>query len=59
MESADLIRRLIAEVPGAEDVVFSTHCHNDLGMATANSLAAVAGGATDDVTCVVLRSVLE
>ena len=44
-ESADLIRRLIAEVPGADDVVFSTHCHNDLGMATANSLAAVAGGA--------------
>jgi 2-isopropylmalate synthase len=45
VESADLIRRLIAEVPGAEDVVFATHCHNDLGMATANSLAAVAGGA--------------
>ncbi|AVO37626.1 2-isopropylmalate synthase [Pukyongiella litopenaei] len=45
VESADLIRRLIAEVPGAADVVFSTHCHNDLGMATANSLAAVAGGA--------------
>ncbi len=45
VESADLIRRLIAEVPGAEDVIFATHCHNDLGMATANSLAAVAGGA--------------
>ncbi|RVT86821.1 2-isopropylmalate synthase [Rhodobacteraceae bacterium CCMM004] len=45
VESADLIRRLIAEVEGAEDVVFATHCHNDLGMATANSLAAVAGGA--------------
>ena len=45
VESADLIRRLIAEVPGADEVVFSTHCHNDLGMATANSLAAVAGGA--------------
>ena len=44
-ESADLIRQLIAEVPGAEDVIFATHCHNDLGMATANSLAAVAGGA--------------
>ena len=44
-ESADLIRRLIAEVPGAEEVVFATHCHNDLGMATANSLAAVEGGA--------------
>ena len=45
VESADLIRRLIEEVPGAEDVIFATHCHNDLGMATANSLAAVAGGA--------------
>ncbi len=45
VESADLIRRLIAEVPGAEDVIFATHCHNDLGMATANSLAAVEGGA--------------
>ncbi|MGR3493242.1 MAG: 2-isopropylmalate synthase [Shimia sp.] len=44
-ESADLIRRLIAEVPGADDVIFATHCHNDLGMATANSLAAVDGGA--------------
>ncbi len=44
-ESAALIRRLIAEVEGADEVVFATHCHNDLGMATANSLAAVAGGA--------------
>ena len=44
-ESADLIKRLIAEVPGADDVVFATHCHNDLGMATANALAAVEGGA--------------
>ncbi|MEM6637540.1 MAG: 2-isopropylmalate synthase [Pseudomonadota bacterium] len=44
-ESADLIGRLIAAVPGAEDVVFATHCHNDLGMATANSLAAVEAGA--------------
>jgi 2-isopropylmalate synthase len=45
VESAALIRRLIAEVPGAKDVIFATHCHNDLGMATANSLAAVEGGA--------------
>ncbi len=45
VESADLIRRLIEEVPGADEVVFATHCHNDLGMATANALAAVAGGA--------------
>ena len=45
MESADLIKRLIETVPGADDVIFATHCHNDLGMATANALAAVAGGA--------------
>ncbi len=44
-ESADLIRMLIERVPGADAVVFATHCHNDLGMATANSLAAVEAGA--------------
>ncbi|MCW9043222.1 MAG: 2-isopropylmalate synthase [Pseudopelagicola sp.] len=44
-ESANLIRRLIETVPGADEVIFATHCHNDLGMATANALAAVAGGA--------------
>lgn len=44
-ESADLIKRLIDTVPGAADVIFATHCHNDLGMATANALAAVEGGA--------------
>ena len=44
-ESADLIAMLIAEVPGADEVTFATHCHNDLGMATANALAAVEAGA--------------
>jgi 2-isopropylmalate synthase len=44
-ESADLIKRLIETVPGADDIIFATHCHNDLGMATANALAAVLGGA--------------
>ncbi len=44
-ESADLIRMLIEKVPGADEVTFATHCHNDLGMATANSLAAVEAGA--------------
>jgi len=33
-----------ARVPRAEDVVFSAHCHNDLGLAVANSLAAIEGG---------------
>ncbi|MBL4918147.1 2-isopropylmalate synthase [Szabonella alba] len=44
-ESADLIRMLLERVPGAETITFATHCHNDLGMATANSLAAVEAGA--------------
>ena len=44
-EIRGLFQRLIASVPGARDVVFSTHCHNDLGLAVANSLAAVEGGA--------------
>ncbi|GHA45661.1 2-isopropylmalate synthase [Amylibacter ulvae] len=44
-ESADIIRMLLERVPGADEIIFATHCHNDLGMATANSLAAVEGGA--------------
>ncbi|HUO44984.1 MAG TPA: 2-isopropylmalate synthase, partial [Burkholderiales bacterium] len=39
------IRQLIERVPGADKVVWSTHCHNDLGLAVANSLAAVMAGA--------------
>ena len=44
-ESAELIQMLIERVPGADAVIFATHCHDDLGMATANSLAAVGAGA--------------
>ncbi|MBC7153165.1 MAG: 2-isopropylmalate synthase [Rhodobacteraceae bacterium] len=44
-ESAALIAMLLERVPGADEVVFATHCHNDLGMATANALAAVDAGA--------------
>lgn len=44
-ESAALIAMLLDRVPGADDITFATHCHNDLGMATANSLAAVEAGA--------------
>ncbi|MDF3608404.1 2-isopropylmalate synthase [Paracoccus sp. DMF-8] len=44
-ESAALIAMLLERVPGADEVIFATHCHNDLGMATANSLAAVEAGA--------------
>jgi 2-isopropylmalate synthase len=39
------LARLIARVPGAERVVWSVHCHNDLGLAVANSLSAVLAGA--------------
>jgi len=40
-----LIRHLQTHVPGIERVIVSVHCHDDLGMATANTLAAVAAGA--------------
>jgi len=38
-------KQLIARVPNSDKVIWSTHCHNDLGMASANSLAAVMNGA--------------
>ena len=44
-EYASLFRWLIETVPNADQVVFSTHCHNDLGLAVANSLAGVEAGA--------------
>ncbi|TDK22961.1 2-isopropylmalate synthase [Luteimonas aestuarii] len=51
-EIRGLFQRLIANVPGAKDVVFSAHCHDDLGLAVANSLAAIEGGARQ-VECTV------
>jgi 2-isopropylmalate synthase len=44
-EYAALFRMVKARVPGIDDVILSTHCHNDLGMAVANSLAGIEGGA--------------
>jgi len=44
-EFGALFRDLIARTPGGDRVVWSAHCHNDLGMAVANSLAAVRHGA--------------
>ena len=44
-EFGDLVRRVITEARGSDDVLFSVHCHNDLGLATANSLAAISAGA--------------
>lgn len=40
-----LFRYLRERVPGMENVTMSAHCHNDLGMATANTLAAIRAGA--------------
>ena len=44
-EYFELMTMLLSRVPGVEKVVFSTHCHNDLGLAVANSLAGVLAGA--------------
>ena len=49
-EYRELFRRMTREIPGAAStdrkaIIFSTHCHNDLGMAVANSLAGIEGGA--------------
>ncbi|HEX7760909.1 MAG TPA: 2-isopropylmalate synthase [Caulobacteraceae bacterium] len=51
-EYADLFRNMISTVEGADKAIFSTHCHNDLGLAVANSLAGVQGGARQ-VECAV------
>ena len=44
-EFFDIITMLRNRVPDADKVIFSTHCHNDLGLAVANSLAGVLAGA--------------
>ena len=44
-EFGALIGMLLERVPNSDKAVFSTHCHNDLGLAVANSLAGVAAGA--------------
>ncbi|UTW10323.1 2-isopropylmalate synthase [Marinobacterium rhizophilum] len=51
-EFAATIARLIANIPNADKAIFSVHCHNDLGLAVANSLAAVSAGARQ-VECTV------
>jgi 2-isopropylmalate synthase len=45
LEFGDLIRNIRERVRGIERVTISTHCHNDLGLAVANSLVAIANGA--------------
>ena len=51
-QTAALFTHLITKTPGGRDVRWSAHCHNDLGMAVANSLAAVQAGARQ-VECTV------
>jgi 2-isopropylmalate synthase len=43
-ELREFFADIIARVPNADRAVFSTHCHDDLGLAVANSLAAIQGG---------------
>jgi 2-isopropylmalate synthase len=42
---AGMFRNILAKVPGADHVILSTHCHDDLGLAVANTLAAIRAGA--------------
>ncbi|RIY31345.1 2-isopropylmalate synthase [Psittacicella hinzii] len=44
-EFANIIEQVMNRVPNIDKAILSVHCHNDLGMATANSLAAIAKGA--------------
>jgi 2-isopropylmalate synthase len=52
VEYHELIQYLRIHIPGSENLIFSLHCHNDLGLAVANSLAAVQAGARQ-VECTV------
>ncbi|TQV75290.1 2-isopropylmalate synthase [Aliikangiella marina] len=52
LEFAQLIKSIKDNVPNIESAAISVHCHNDLGLASANSLAAVEAGA-EQVECTV------
>jgi 2-isopropylmalate synthase len=49
----EFIRGLRARVPNADKAVWSVHCHNDLGMAVANSLAGVMIGGARQIECTI------
>ncbi len=49
----EFIRSLRERIPNADKVVWSVHCHNDLGMAVANSLAGVKRGGARQVECTI------
>ena len=49
----ELIRKIREKVPNSDKAVWSVHCHNDLGMAVANSLAAVQIGGARQIECTI------
>ncbi len=51
-EFAELIRLLRREVPELEEAVLSVHCHDDLGLAVANTIAGITAGARQAEVCV-------
>jgi len=51
-EYASIVKGVLQNVPGARDVVIATHCHNDLGLATANTLAGIMAGARQAETTI-------
>jgi 2-isopropylmalate synthase len=50
---AEFFRTLREKIPNSDKAIWSVHCHNDLGMAVANSLAAVHSGGARQVECTV------
>lgn len=50
---AELIRTVRERIPNSDKAVWSVHCHNDLGMAVANSLAAVKLGGARQIECTI------
>jgi 2-isopropylmalate synthase len=49
----ELIRKLREKIPNSDKAIWSVHCHNDLGMAVANSLAAVQIGGARQIECTI------
>jgi 2-isopropylmalate synthase len=52
-EFGEFIRKLRGKIPNSDKAVWSVHCHNDLGMAVANSLAAVMIGGARQIECTI------
>ncbi|MFO7962548.1 MAG: 2-isopropylmalate synthase [Desulfobacterales bacterium] len=51
-EFAELVRYVRSRTPNMHKVILSIHCHNDLGLATANTLAAIEAGARQAEVCI-------